>query len=192
MENQEASTTQSLAKILPKLMGFARVAESLANRFKGTVLFGTASGALAAAWLAYFTHGVWHFSAAWALAVGVVLAVPALISGWCWSVLDDAVGLPQRIAEWMRRATDYAGETRERFQDKKETGGGRFKDLWQLGGLTLELAFMGGDARDLLGILGGTLALTNPIFLFALAGSAVAIGILDLGAFVAGLFYLFR
>lgn len=191
MQSQDTSDKQALAKLVPTLMGFAKVAEGLANRFKGAVLWGTVSGGVAAVWLAFFAHSVWHASTAVTVGVGVVLAVPAMVAGWCWSVLDDAVGMPQRIADWVQRAKLYAGDAKERLQGAKPSGG-RFKDLWQLGGLTVELAMMGGDARDLLGLVGGTLALTNPVFLFALVGSGLAIGLVDLGGFIAGLFYLFR
>lgn len=187
----ESNTASSLAKVLPSLMGFAKVAESLALRFKGAVLFGTLTGVLAAAGLGFFCFGVWHFSALWASVVGVVLAVPAMISGWCWSVLDDAVGMPERIADWVQRAKVYAGDAKERLQGAKAAGS-RFKDLWKLGGLTVDLAMMGSDARDLLGIVGGTLALTNPVFLFSLVGSAIAIAVLDGLALLAGLVALIR
>jgi hypothetical protein len=190
MPDSETSNNEALAKLLPVLMGFAKVAERLAERFKGAVLACAVSGALAAAWLGYFAFGAWHFSPGWALAAGVALAVPSMVSGWCWSVLDDAVGLPRRIADWAGRAKLYADSAKARLQGAKEPGS-RFKDLWNLGGLAVELALMGGDARDLMGIVGGTLALANPVFLFALIGSALAIGLLDLCALLAGLFFLF-
>ena len=192
MASQENSATQStLAKLVPTLIGFAKTAESLAERFKGAVLWGTVSGGLAAAWLAFFTHGVWHFSVTVALIVGVVLGVPAMILGWCGSVLDDAVGMPQRILDWAQRAKGYAGDAKARIQGAKESAS-RFKDLWSLGSLSVDLAMMGSDARELMGIVGGTLALTNPVFLFALIGSVLSIGLLDLLALISGLFYLFR
>jgi hypothetical protein len=49
---------------------------------------------------------------------------------------------------------------------------------------------MGIDSRDLLGILGGSLSLTNPLFLLVLTISAGLIVLLDIGALVTGLFAL--
>jgi hypothetical protein len=60
-----------------------------------------------------------------------------------------------------------------------------------LGGLTYEIASMGIDATDLLGILGGTLSFTNPIFLLVLTISAGLIIMLDITAVIAGLAALF-
>jgi hypothetical protein len=191
----EATPAESpLARIFPKLLSFARLAESLANRFKGLVRFLALSGLLAAIWLGYFALKVWDFSVTAAAIGGGVLAVPALALGWCYSVLDEASGLPRRLWEWGGQAKNTAGELRERFRNgpPPEAGRGRFRDLRQLGGLAVELKFMGDDARELLGVFGGSLTLANPLFLFALAGAALAVGFLDLSAAVAGLFFLFR
>jgi hypothetical protein len=63
-------------------------------------------------------------------------------------------------------------------------------DLKQLGGLAYEITSMGVDAKDLLSILGGSLSLTNPVFLLVLAISAGLIVLLDLGVVITGLIAL--
>jgi len=68
---------------------------------------------------------------------------------------------------------------------------GRLTELKGLGGLTYEIAAMGIDATDLLGILGGTLSFTNPIFLLVLAIAAGLIILLDFTALITGLVALF-
>jgi len=50
---------------------------------------------------------------------------------------------------------------------------------------------MGIDATDLLGILGGTLSFTNPIFLLVLSIAAGLIILLDFTALITGLVALF-
>lgn len=194
MQTSESPKTQALANLVPKLMGLATLAENLANRFKGAVLFGAGSGLLAAVWLGWFVAHAWQFSTTAAYIWGVALAVPALVAGWCWSVLDDASGMPRRILEWINRVHLYAGGARQRFQGAQEVAAekGRFKDLWQLGTMLYELRSMGEDARDLFDILKGSLALSNPLFLFALFGSGLAIGLVDTLALFGGLYYLFR
>lgn len=190
---ESSSQNQALAVLLPKLMGLARLAESLANRFKTAVLVGGVTGVLAALWLGYFTVQIWQFSLTAAGITGAILVLPALIAGWCWMVLDDATGMPRRIVDWVSNAHVYVGEAKQRFQAaEKPPEKGRFKDLWQLGGLLYELNSMGADARDLYAILKGSLALSNPLFISALIGSGLAIAVVDFVAFICGLFYLFR
>jgi hypothetical protein len=107
-------------------------------------------------------------------------------------VLEEASNLPQRLTAWLGQARNYAGDVVQRLQNdpamaQKAT---KVRDLKQLGGLAYEIASMGIDSRDLLGILGGSLSLTNPLFLLVLTISAGLIVLLDIGALVTGLFAL--
>ena len=81
---------------------------------------------------------------------------------------------------------------KQRFQGEPRKEKARFKDLGQLAGLAYEVHSLGSDARDLMAILGGTLTLANPVFLFVLGGSALLIGLLDFLAVISGLVYLIR
>ena len=127
-----------------------------------------------------------------AVILGVILILPGLVLGWVWYVLDEASTLPQRLTAWASQARDYAGDVVQRLQrdvpaTQKAT---RVTDLKQLGGLAYEITSMGVDAKDLLSILGGSLSLTNPVFLLVLAISAGLIVLLDLGVVITGLIAL--
>ena len=187
-----AAANGKLAALLPRLMGFARLAEGLAKRFIGVARFAALSGLLAALWLGYVTAHSFGFTLLWASIAGLVLALPGLVMGFCWYVLDEALGLPQRLAECTARLHGYAGDVKQRFQGEPRKEKARFKDLGQLAGLAYEVHSLGSDARDLMAILGGTLTLANPVFLFVLGGSALLIGLLDFLAVISGLVYLIR
>lgn len=207
MQTPDLSTptdTGKLASLLPSVFRLARLAGNLAKRLQNGVLWLCLSGFLAAAWLGWSTVAWWAFSVKAAVIAGGVLALPALLLGWCWLVLDSAAEVPERLEAWLARAREYAGDLRQRARqgspqaeagadagadESLESSRSRFSDLRRLGGLALELQFLGSDAAELLGILSGSLTLSNPLFLFALAGSAAAVVLLDLVAAVAALFF---
>lgn len=189
MENPKTLSHQKLADFIPKLMGFARIAQNLANRFTGLARFLTLSGLLSALLLAWLATRAWELSVITAVLLAVFLILPGLVLGWVWYVLDEASNLPQRLMAWAGQARDYAGGVVQRLQtgtppSEKTT---RVTDLKQLGGLAYEITSMGVDAKDLLSIFGGTLSLTNPVFLLVLAIAAGLIMLLDIGAIIAGL-----
>jgi hypothetical protein len=192
MENSEGPSGNSLGDALPRLMGFARLAESLANRFKGVARFLAVSGLLAAVWLAYAAAHSFGFSPIAAAIAGVAMALPALVLGWIWFVLGEASAMPRRLADWLGRAHGYAGETWQSFQGEQKPGRSRIGDLKPLAGLAYELRSMGGDARDLALTLRGALSLTNPLFLLLVAASTLAIVLLDIASVATGLSYLIR
>lgn len=192
MNDSAAPNNNKLAALLPRLMAFARLVEGLANRFKGLAGFLALSGLGAALWLGYVTLHSFGFSLPWAAVAGGVLALPGLVMGFCWYVLDEATGLPQRLADCAVRLHGYAVDARQQFQGAPEKGRTRFRDLGKLAGLAYDVQSLGSDARDLLAILGGSLTLANPLFLFALGGSAMLIGLLNFLAVLSGLVYLFR
>jgi hypothetical protein len=121
-----------------------------------------------------------------------MLLLPGLVVGWSWYVLEEASNLPQRLTAWVGQARNYAGDVVQRLQNDPAVTEkvGKVRDLKQLGGLAFEIASMGIDSRDLLGILGGSLSLTNPIFLLVLTIAAGLIVLLDIGAVIAGLLAL--
>jgi hypothetical protein len=192
MENPQTPGNQKLADFIPKLMGFARMVQNLANRFKGLARFLALSGLLAALLLTWLATHAWGLSVITAVLLGVVLLLPGLVLGWVWYVLEEASNLPQRLTAWAGQARDYAGDFVQRLQSgappaEKAT---RVTDLKQLGGLAYEITSMGVDAKDLLSIFGGTLSLTNPIFLLVLAIAVGVIVLLDIGAAIGGLIAL--
>jgi hypothetical protein len=189
MENPKTPSHQNLADFIPKLMGFARMVQNLANRFTGLARFLALSGLLSGLLLAWLATRAWALSALIAAPLGVLLILPGLVLCWVWYVLDEASNLPQRLMAWAGQARDYAGGVVQRLQtgtppSEKTT---RVTDLKQLGGLAYEITSMGVDAKDLLSIFGGTLSLTNPVFPLVLAIAAGLIMLLDIGAIIAGL-----
>jgi len=185
--------SKKLASLLPGIFRLARIAGDLARRFQTIVLWLFLTGFLAAAWLGWSTIVWWDFSPRSAVISGTVLALPSLLLGWCWMVLDSAAEVPQRLEAWLGKAREYAGDLRQRFQpedtDTAPVARSRFSDLRRLAGLALELQFLGSDASELLGILGGALTLSNPLFLFALAGAAALVGLLDCITLIAALVF---
>lgn len=193
LDKPPSASRTTLTELLPKLMGFARLIQSLANRFKGLARFLALSGLFSALLLDWLATRSWGLSVTWAVVLGVILLVPGLILGWSWYVLEEASNLPQRITQWASQAKNFAGDMVQRMQAEKPKADsrGRLTDLKGLGGLTYEIASMGIDATDLLGILGGTLSFTNPIFLLVLTIAAGLIILLDLTALITGLVALF-
>ena len=194
MQQPETTPHGTLATLTPRLMGFARLIRNLAHRFKGVARFLAVSGLLSGLWLAWYAAHGFGWSTAAALAVGVVLLLPALLLGWCWYVLDQACDLPERLGVWLSRAKGYAGETLQRLADTDTAAAPRSRlgDLGQMGGLLYELRSMHEDSRDLMMVFGGSLALTNPLSLLVIGLSAGLILLLDLGALLTGLAALFR
>lgn len=192
--NPETSPSGILEDVYGRLMGFARLAESIADRFKGIVRFLCLSGLAAAVWLAYVAG---HFGLGLALAAvaGILMALPAAVLGWVWFVLGEASEMPGRLTDWLGRAHAYTGQTWEAWQGIRNTpeqSRARLGDLKPLAGLAYELRLMGGDARELLTTLGGAMSLTNPLFLLLATVSTLLVALLDLIAIATGLVSLVR
>ncbi len=181
------------ADFLPRLMGFARLVQGLANRFKGMARLLALTGLASALLLTWLTTRAWSLPVTWSLVLAVLLLLPGLVVGWSWYVLEEASNLPQRLTAWLGQARNYAGDVVQRLQSDPATAprASRFSDLKQLGGLAYEIAAMGIDSRDLLSILGGSLSLSNPLFLLVLTIAAGLIVLLDIGAVIAGLVSVF-
>lgn len=192
MDNPETRSSQGLADFLPKIMGFARMVQNFAKRFKGLARFLAISGLISALVLDWFATRAFGLSVTLAVILGVVLILPGLVLGWVWYVLEEAGNLPQRLSAWAGQARDYAGDVVQRLQgDNPSTPKvARVMDLKQLGGLAYEITAMGVDAKDLLSILGGSLSLTNPIFLLVLAIAVGLIVLLNIAAVITGLMAL--
>lgn len=193
MATTEKAPNQKLIDFLPRIMGFARLVQNLANRFKGVARFLTLSGLASALLLAWLATRAWGLSVTWSVLLGVILLLPGLVVGWSWYVLEEASNLPQRLTAWVGQARNYAGDVVQRLQTDPAVAQkvGKLRDLKQLGGLAYEVASMGMDSRDLLSILGGSLSLTNPIFLLVLTIAAGLIVLLDIVAAITGLVSVF-
>jgi hypothetical protein len=191
MQTPETTSNSTPAALLPKLMGFARLVKSLAERFKGVARFLAVSGLLSVLWLGWYfvrSHG---FPPVAAILTGLLMLLPVLLLGWCWYVLDQACDMPERLTEWIGRAKGYAGETVQRLAGTSPPARGGLGELGQVGGLLYELRSMGEDTRDLFTVFGGSLAFTNPLFLIAVAVSALLIVAMDAGAIITGIVALF-
>ena len=193
MATTDKAPNKKLLDFLPRIMGFARLVQNLANRFKGIARFLALTGLAAGLLLLWLATRAWGLSALWSVLLGGVLLLPGLVVGWSWYVLEEASNLPQRLTTWLGQAGQYAGDVVQRLQSDPATTprASKFSDLKQLGGLAYEIASMGLDSRDLLAILGGSLSLTNPIFLLVLTIAVGLIVLLDISAVITGLFALF-
>ena len=190
MATTDKAPNKTLLDFLPRIMGFARLVQNLANRFKGIARFLALSGLASALLLVWLATRSWGLSVIWSVLLGVVLLLPGLVVGWSWYVLEEASNLPQRLISWLSQAGQYAGDVVQRLQTDPGVAQkvGKLRDLKQLGGLAYEIASMGIDSRDLLSILGGSLSLTNPIFLLVLMIAAGLIVLLDVGALICSVF----
>lgn len=186
METSRQLAARNPADIIPELMRFARMVQNLANRFKGLTRFLAISGLVSALLLDWLLVRAWAWSGVTAVILGAILILPGLLLGWCWYLLDEAGSLPQRLAAWTGQARDYAGDVVQRVKGGEPPAekAARVSDLRKLGGLAYEITSMGFDAKDLLSILGGTLSLTNPLFLLMVAIASVLIVGLDLSAII--------
>jgi hypothetical protein len=179
-------------KVVDHVLRFAEVLQGLSQRFKGVARNLTLSGLAAALVLDLVMRNAWAWSPTVSLIVGVFLALPALVVGWGWYVLEEATGLPERLVHWFGGAKSYAGTVVQRVQGE-QTGEvpSRLSDLKALGGLAFEITSLGLDTTGLLSILGGALSVTNPIYLLVLGIAVGLIVLLDISAVIAGLAALF-
>lgn len=193
MATTDKAPNKTLLDFLPRIMGFARLVQNLANRFKGIARFLALTGLASALLLVWLATRAWGLSVIWSVLLGVVLLLPGLVVGWSWYVLEEASNLPQRLTSWLSQAGQYAGDVVQRLQTDPGVAQkvGKLRDLKQLGGLAYEIASMGIDSRDLLSILGGSLSLTNPIFLLVLTIAAGLIVLLDISALIFGVVAIF-
>lgn len=192
MEGSEDTTGSPLGAVLPRLMGFAQLAASLASRFKGVARFLSLGGLAAAVWLAYVAAHAFGLAPLTVAIAGAVMALPALVLGGVWFVLGQVGDLPRRLADWLDRADDYAGDAWQSLRSEAAPARSRLGDLKPLAGLAYELRSMGGDARDLALAFRGALSLTNPLFLLLVAVSTLVIVLMDMASVITGLFFLVR
>ena len=179
-------------KVVDHVFRFAEVLQGLSRRFKGVARNLTLSGLLAALVLDLIMRNAWTWSPTVSVIMGIFLALPALVVGWGWYVLEEATGLPERLVNWFGGAKSYAGTVMQRVQGEP-TGEApsRLSDLKALGGLAIEITSLGLDTSGLLAIMGGALSVTNPIYLLVLSLAVGLIALLDISAVIAGLAVLF-
>lgn len=193
-ENDAISGNADRRRVLvDHLLRFAEILQGLSNRFKDVARNLALAGVVGALILDLLMRSAWGWGWAATLVAGLILVLPALVIGWGWYVLDEASGLPQRILNWLSGAKDYAGDVVQRnfSPEKRQIRASRLSDLKTVGGLAVEIASMGMDATEVFAILGGSLSVTNPLYLLAVTVSVGLIGLLDLIALVWGLARLF-
>jgi hypothetical protein len=175
--------------LVEHLLRFADILQGLSGRFKGVARNLTLAGLLGALILDLLMKSTWGWGWTTTTVVGVILILPALVIGWGWYVLEEATGLPQRILNWLSGAKEYAGTVVQRNFNAETPSAqtSRLSDLKSVGGLAVEIASLGMDASGLLGILGGSLSVTNPIYLLAVTVSVALIGLLDVVAVIWGM-----
>ena len=176
---------------IERLLGFATLLEGFSRRFLGTARHLTLLGLFGGLVVDLLLRRAFDWSSGVTIGVGVIFLMPAAVVGWGWYVLSEAAGLPARLLSWLGSAQNYAGMVAGRVIGNAAPSKGRLADLFALGGLAVELTSMGLDASGLMAILGGTLSVTNPIYLVALGVSVLLIGILALLAVILGLSALF-
>lgn len=190
-EERVENSDSGRQKVVDHALRFAEVLQGLSRRFKGIARNLTLSGLLAAVVLDLLMRHAWAWSLGITLLVGSLLVLPSFVVGWGWYVLEEASGLPERLANWFGGAKSYAGTVVGRFQDEKTIDSpSRLSDLRALGGLAYEITSLGLDASGLLSILGGALSITNPIYLVVLSVSIALIVVLNVSAVIAGLLAL--
>lgn len=180
----------SKAALVERLLGFATLLQGLSDRFLGTARALTLSGALLAVLLDLLLKRSFDWSLGVSLGVGFLLLLPAGVVGWGWYVLSEAVNLPGRLRSWLGSAKSTASAFADRARQTAPRRG-TFSDLWSLGGLAVDLTSMGLDASGLMAILGGSLSVTNPIYLLALVVSIGLIGLFGGAVLILGLIALF-
>lgn len=193
-ENDAIGEAPDRRKVLVEhLLRFADILQGLSGRFKGVARSLTLAGVLGALILDFLMKSAWGWGWTATSVAGVILLLPAMVIGWGWYVLEEATGLPQRILNWLSGAKEYAGTVVQRnlSAEARPAQGGRLSDLKSVGGLAVEIASLGMDASGLLGILGGSLSVTNPLYLLAVTVSVCLIGFMDIVAVIWGFLRLF-
>ncbi|MFM8330938.1 MAG: hypothetical protein ACKN9T_04560 [Candidatus Methylumidiphilus sp.] len=181
MTNQPTQVdAEKFVGLLDKVFQFAQTAEALAQRMVKAVRNVAVLGVLAAAWLAYGAVRDFALSPWKTLPIGLVLATPALLLGWLYWSLQDALGLPARLRE---SAAKIQGKSVEAWQSAavlkaNATAQGskpKLSDLIGAGKAVAELKSHGDEAIDIVIELRKNLLLGNPFALIMMAVAGVAI-----------------
>ena len=176
---------------IERLLQFAGLLEGFSRRFLGTARNLTLLGLFGGLWVDLLLRRAFEWSSGVTIGVGLLLLLPSGVVGWGWYVLSEASGLPARVLTWLGSAQNYAGLVADRVKGNSASPKGRLADLFALGGLAVELTSMGLDVSGLMAILGGSLSVTNPLYLLALGASVIGIGLLTLTGVILGLGALF-
>lgn len=166
------SKRRQLVALLEKISAVANHARPWARGL-------TLTAALSASWLAYYVHDLTGSSLTVTGIVLFILLIPALITGWLWSLLADLVELPEIAERTLGNLRQMAGA---RAHENKPSSG--VSGVFTLGESLKQAASLAWEAEGLRGVIVGVLVLANPLFLMVLAIALLAGVVL---AFIAGL-----
>lgn len=186
---------KKLAALLEKLFQLARMAEALARRTINWVRNLALAGLLTAAWLAYDFMEDFTLSMLQALPLLLLFALPSLLLGKLYFVLQETLDLPARLNE---SVTKIMGKSMDIWQQARQFQAQatatdlkpRFSDLRGLGKVLFELRSYGEEASGIVTVMHETLILSNPLSLISLVASAVFIGLEIFLSLVIGLLRL--
>ena len=166
-----------------KALAVARTAEAVALRSVNKVRLLFLIGIVAAVWLTYYVAHTFELtvvSASWVL---LLFALPPLVLGKLYGTLRRTIGLPQRLRERIESIKGRTAELGDRVKTSMASESAdkavKFSNLWRQGRVLVELKAFGGEAHEIVSVLGEALILANPVFgVVLLVATAVTLSLL--------------
>ncbi|MCS6812396.1 MAG: hypothetical protein NZ772_02315 [Cyanobacteria bacterium] len=190
MTEQLNSDRQTLDLLRNKLLPLAQRIASFARGSRGAVGLLLVVAALSALWLMLFLQELFNFSVLTAVAVLVVLALPAIVLGIFYIALQKAVGLVDEVNQLINAISATLDDSYSQAQNLLQTGARQqlaIGSLFSLGSALRELLSLVDDVGGL-ALKVKTLLLTfNPFYLGAVLISVLATIVLAIASIITGI-----
>lgn len=171
---------------MEKLLRAARISEAIALRTYRKVRNLFFIGVLSCIWLAYYFMYSFELSLRQTALIFLLIVLPPLLIGKLCLVLQEIIGLPDRLLEMIRKVKNQTVSFQQKIPDQKP----KLSQLWRLGQVLLEVKSLGDEAREILSLFSAVLILSNPIFAVVTGLAGATTFLLLLLALVTGLLYL--
>ena len=107
----------------------------------------------------------------------------------------STIGLPQRVIDCATALAGKAVEYRQLYDSRGEASAApprpKFRELWRTGKSLLEIKALGGEGKQIVSLVAGTLVFANPAFAIVLAGAAgTTVGLVGIAAIIGLAFVL--
>jgi hypothetical protein len=172
-----------LEMVSEKALHIARTAEAVAVRSVKKVQLLFFTSIVSAIWLTYYVAHTFELTLASAFWVLLVFALPPLLLGKLYGTLRRTIGLPQRLCERIDKlkgkTTELGSKLKTSVSSEPAHKAAKLSELWRQGKVLLEVKSLGGEAQEIVTVLGEALVLANPVFaVLLLVSTAVTLSLL--------------
>ncbi len=132
-----------------------------------------------ACWIAYYVMQLVSLSLVWTVAIGCILALPALIFCILYYLLNEIANLPEQIQAWKGSvqsvSKSYKRKARREMQQAELQGRKvKLKEVFSIGKALRDLMSFRDEFDDISDLITGVVLVGNPLFLI-LIGIALAV-----------------